>query len=118
MTALPDSGYVLAALVAMGLVTVALRALPFAFVRALRGSALFEFLGTTMPVGVMVALVAYTVVDRLGLDGSGGEGDPGAAWAVPVALGVTIALHCWKRNAVASIFVGTALYMVLVNLVA
>lgn len=115
MTALPDSGYVLAALFAMGAVTVALRALPFAFVRTLKGSPLFEFLGTTMPVGVMVALVVYTVFGRLGLSGEGG--DPGAAWAVPVALLVTIGLHWWRRNTVASIFVGTALYMVLVNLV-
>lgn len=116
MTAMPDSGYVLAALFAMGTVTLALRALPFAFVRALKGSPLFEFLGTTMPVGVMVALVAYTVFGRLGL--SGESGDPGAAWAVPVALAVTVGLHWWRRNTVISIFVGTALYMVLVNLVA
>ncbi|MCQ9350538.1 branched-chain amino acid transporter permease [Corynebacterium sp. 5QC2CO] len=116
MTAMPDSGYVLAALFAMGAVTVALRALPFAFVRTLKGSPLFEFLGTTMPVGVMVALVVYTVFGRLGLSGEGG--DPGATWAVPVALVVTIGLHWWRRNTVISIFVGTALYMVLVNLVA
>ncbi|WP_369176612.1 AzlD domain-containing protein [Lactobacillus iners] len=31
---------------------------------------------------------------------------------------VTIGLHWWRRNTVISIFVGTALYMVLVNLVA
>lgn len=117
MTALPDTGYILVALLVMGLVTVALRALPFAFVRALKNSPLFEFLGTTMPVGVMVALVVYTVFGSLGLDGDG-AGDPGAAWAVPIALVVTIALHWWKRNAVVSIFAGTALYMVLVNLVA
>ena len=41
MTAMPDSGYVLAALFAMGTVTLALRALPFAFVRTLKGSPLF-----------------------------------------------------------------------------
>nr|WP_120492755.1 AzlD domain-containing protein [Corynebacterium lactis] len=115
MNVLPDSGYVLAALFAMGAVTVLLRALPFVFVRALKDSPLFQFLGLTMPVGVMVALVVYTVFGRVGLAGS--EGDPGAAWAAPIALLVTIGLHWWKRNAVLSIFAGTAVYMVLVNLV-
>lgn len=116
MSVVPDSGYVLAALLAMGAVTVALRALPFVFVRALQGSSLFQFLGVTMPVGVMVALVVYTVFGRVGL--SGEQGDPGATWAAPLALAVTIMLHFWRRNAVLSIFAGTALYMVLVNLVA
>lgn len=115
MTAIPSAGYVLAALLVMGAVTVTLRALPFTFVRVLKGSTLFQFLGVTMPVGVMVALVVYTVFGRVGL--SGGQGDPGAVWAAPLALVVTVFLHWWRRNAVLSIFVGTALYMVLVNLV-
>ena len=68
---MPGSGYVLASLLVMGAVTVALRWAPFAFIRVLRGSELVRFLGVTMPVGVMVALVAYTLVDRMGLIGGG-----------------------------------------------
>lgn len=100
----------------MGGVTVLLRWVPFVFVKALKGSALFQFLGVTMPVGVMVSLVVYTLFSRAGI--SGGEGDPGGAWAAPVALVVTVLLHLWRRSAVLSVFAGTALYMVLVNLVA
>ncbi|MFC3849537.1 AzlD domain-containing protein [Corynebacterium hansenii] len=118
---MPDYGYVLVSLLVMGAVTVALRWAPFAFIRVLRGSELVRFLGVTMPVGVMVALVAYTLVGRMGLvggDGAGGGGDPGGWWAAPLALAATVALHLWRRNAAVSILVGTALYVVLVNVVA
>lgn len=121
---MPGSGYVLASLLVMGAVTVALRWAPFAFIRVLRGSELVRFLGVTMPVGVMVALVAYTLVDRMGLVGGGdaaaggAAGDPGGWWAAPLALAVTVILHLWRRNAAVNILVGTALYVVLVNVVA
>ncbi|QGS34461.1 branched-chain amino acid ABC transporter permease [Corynebacterium xerosis] len=117
---MPGSGYVLASLLGMGAVTVALRWAPFAFIRVLRGSELVRFLGVTMPVGVMVALVAYTLVDRMGLVGGGdaAAGDPGGWWAAPLALTVTVILHLWRRNAAVSILAGTALYVVLVNVVA
>lgn len=121
---MPDSGYVLASLLVMGAVTVALRWAPFAFIRVLRGSELVRFLGVTMPVGVMVALVAYTLVDRMGLIGGGdggaeaAAGDPGAWWAAPLALAVTVGLHLWRRNSALSILAGTALYVLLVNVIA
>lgn len=135
---MPDSGYVLASLLVMGAVTVALRWAPFAFIRVLRGSELVRLLGVTMPVGVMVALVAYTLVDRMGLVGGGdaaagsGEGgggtgffdavvangDPGGWWAAPLALAVTVGLHLWRRNSALSILAGTALYVLLVNVIA
>ncbi|MFD5868947.1 branched-chain amino acid transporter permease [Corynebacterium sp. NPDC060344] len=127
---MPDSGYVLVSLLVMGAVTVALRWAPFAFIRVLRGSELVRFLGVTMPVGVMVALVAYTLVDRMGLVGGGdggghggaaveaAAGDPGGWWAAPLALAVTVGLHLWRRNSALSILAGTAVYVVLVNVVA
>lgn len=117
---MPDTTYVLISLLVMGSVTVALRWAPFAFIRVLRGSELVRFLGVTMPVGVMVALVAYTLVDRMGLvgDAGAGSGDPGGWWAAPVALAVTIGLHLWRHSAALSILAGTAVYVVLVNVVA
>ena len=120
---MPGSDYVLASLLVMGVVTVALRWAPFAFIRVLRGSELVRFLGVTMPVGVMVALVAYTLVDRMGLIGGGdggveAAGDPGGWWAAPLALAVTVGLHLWRRNSALSILAGTALYVLLVNVIA
>lgn len=109
-TGFPAPGHILASLVVMGAVTVLLRWLPFVFIRSLRDSALVGFLGVTMPVGVMAALVAYTLTGR--------TGDPGGWWAAPVALAATVALHLWRRSAAVSILAGTALYMLLVNMVA
>lgn len=116
MIALPGSGYVIAALFMTGMMTLVLRTLLFVFVRAPKGFPLFEFLDTTMPAGIMVALIVYIVFRRLGLSGEGG--DLGAAWTMLVVLAVTIGLYWWWRGTVTLTFVGTALYMILANLVA
>lgn len=103
-------GYVMASLLVMGAVTVALRWAPFAFVRALRDSEILAALARTMPVGVMVALVAFTMA------GYAGGGRP--LWPAAVALALTIALQVWRGSMAWFILAGTACYMVLVNLVA
>lgn len=102
-------GYVIASLLVMGAVTVALRWAPFGFVRALGDSEILRALGRTMPVGVMVALVAFTM--------AGAAEEPGPFWPAVAALVLTVALQLWRRSMVLSIFGGTAAYMVLVNLV-
>lgn len=89
------------------LVTVVLRALPFAAMRFFRESALVAWLGIAMPVGVMVVLVMFTLV--------GSSDRPGGVGAALIAVAVTVALHLWKRSATWSILLGTALYVVLVN---
>lgn len=93
-------------LVPVFLVTVLLRALPFAALNKLRGSAVVAWLGLAMPVGVMTVLVIYSIH-------SNGE----AEGYVPVALGVlfTVVLHLWRKSATLSILLGTAFYAVLVN---
>lgn len=100
---------ILAVLIPVGIVTVLLRWLPFAFVKALKGSQFISMLGFTMPVGVMTVLVVYTVFGQVR--------DTGNALAPLAATAVTAGLHLWRRNSGLSIFGGTAFYMVLVNLV-
>ncbi|WP_087116862.1 branched-chain amino acid transporter permease [Corynebacterium urinipleomorphum] len=100
---------VAAVLIPVCVVTILLRALPFSFLRLLKGSPVIQFLGATMPVGVMTVLVVYTL--------SSSRENPGGIWAALIAAGITLALHAWKRRAGLSILVGTAIYMVLVNLV-
>ena len=100
---------IFAVLIPVGIVTVVLRWLPFAFVKALKGSQFISMLGFTMPAGVMTVLVVYTLF--------GQARDTGSIVAALVAAAVTAALHLWRRNSGLSIFGGTAFYMVLVNLV-
>ena len=98
----PSAGYVLGALAVMFVVTVALRAAPFLALSALKNSAFVDFLGRTMPAGVMVILVMYTLRDV------------GQSTWLPATVGLagTIAVHLWRRNAALSTVVGTGLYLV------
>ena len=97
----PGAGYVLGALAVMFVVTVALRAAPFLALSALKNSAFVDFLGRTMPAGVMVILVMYTLRDV------------GQSTWLPATVGLagTIAVHLWRRNAALSTVVGTGLYL-------
>ena len=109
---LPDGvslGMVAAVLLPVGIVTVLLRALPLSLRRVLKSSPFIDFLSAMMPAGVMTVLVVYTLL--------GYAASPTNLVAALLALGATLLLHCWKRRADLSIFVGTALYMVLVNVV-
>ena len=57
---MPESAYLWAASLTMFAVTFALRALPFAALKPLRGSALIMFLQRHLPAGIMVILAVYT----------------------------------------------------------
>ena len=68
------------------------------------------YLGNFLPAAMMGLLVVYCL---RGVDFTGGShGIPEA-----LALAVTVGLHLWKRNVLASIAGGTAVYMALVQLV-
>lgn len=108
---LPDGvsvGMVAAVLVPAAVVTFLLRALPFSLLKVLQKSPLIEFLGLLMPVGVMTVLVIYTLVGK--------AGQPGQLAAALGALIFTLALQWWKRRADLSILAGTAVYVLVVNL--
>ncbi|MFA1432918.1 branched-chain amino acid transporter permease [Corynebacterium diphtheriae] len=100
---------VFAVIIPVAIVTVLLRQIPFAAVRLLNGSPLMGLLAMTMPVGVMVVLVMYTLYGSL-------EAPGGLVAALIASIG-TLVLHWLRRNPGLSIMGGTALYMVLVNLV-
>ncbi|WPF66144.1 MULTISPECIES: branched-chain amino acid transporter permease [unclassified Corynebacterium] len=102
-------GMVAAVLLPVAVVTVLLRQLPYNAKKALRRSRFMGTLGLTMPVGVMVVLVVYTL--------AGQGNNPGGLWASLLAAGATLGLHAWKRQAGLSILGGTVLYMILVNVV-
>lgn len=102
-------GGVLAVLIPICIVTIALRQLPFSFIKALKRSELIGVLGLMMPVGVMVVLVIYTVFGQLEA--------PGGLIASLLGVAVTLGLHIAFKRAGLSIVGGTAAYMILVNLV-
>lgn len=107
---MPDTAYLVTASLVMGAVTFALRALPFAALRPLRHSELLAYLSRHMPAGILVILVVYTLQD-VSLE-TPPHGSPEA-----LAIAATVGLHLLRRNAVLSILGGTAVYVLLVNLV-
>ncbi|MBB4931673.1 branched-subunit amino acid transport protein AzlD [Lipingzhangella halophila] len=108
---MPDTGYLIAALLTAVAVTWALRALPFAAIAPLRSSPLAAYLATAMPIGVMAILAIYTLRTF-------SPHVPEQAWPSVLALACTVGLHLWRRNVVLSIFGGTAVHVVLASTLA
>ena len=100
--------FIVAGLIAGTMVT---RFLPFILFPAEKEKPRYlEYLGKTLPYGAMGFLVVYCLkgVDLL----AGNHGIPEL-----LAVGLTAAIHCWKRSSLLSIGIGTAFYMVLVQMV-
>lgn len=105
---MPDTGYLLAAVAVSAAITWGLRALPFALLASLRASRTMEYLRTRMPAGVMVILLGYCLRDLP-------VTHPGRALSTLAALGTTIGLQLWRRNALLSILGGTAVNVLLLS---
>ncbi len=108
MSAAGLSPYVLGAILAMTAVTILCRAAPFLFFMRRRPPPVVDFLQVYIPPMIMTILVLASY-----------KGLSFSAWpyGIPeLAAGLAVAgLHLWKRNALVSIFGGTALYMVLIR---
>lgn len=106
---MPELGYVIGAVAIAGIITLLLRALPFAILKPLRKSTFLKRLGQWMPAGLLVILAVIMLAGEI-------AARPDKAWMVAAATAVTIAVHlCGGRRAVLSIFVGTGCYMALLN---
>ena len=96
------------AMVAGTLIT---RFLPFILFPAAKEKPRYlEYLGKTLPYAAMGLLVVYCLkgVDLLG---------PTHGLPEILAVAAVAALHCWKRNSLLSIGVGTIFYMFLVQVI-
>jgi branched-subunit amino acid transport protein AzlD len=105
----PDTTYVIAAIALAAAITFALRALPFAVVEPLRSSRVAAELGARMPAGLMLILVIYLLRDVPTKAPAAVATTMGAALVVAV-------LQLWRSSALLSIFAGTAVYVVVTNL--
>ncbi len=98
-------------IVVMTLVTILTRFLPFLIFNEHRKTPeLISHLGKVLPCAIMGMLVVYCLKDVSVVT---------APFGIPelLGIGVVAGLHLWKRNSLISIGVGTAFYMVLVQLV-
>ena len=105
----PFQAFVTIALVTVG--TMLTRFLPFLlFPDAKKAPSVVRYLGSVLPCAVMGMLVVYCLkgVDLLG---------PTHGLPEILAVAAVAALHCWKRNSLLSIGVGTIFYMFLVQVI-
>jgi len=93
-------------------VTWTLRAAPFAALVPLRRSELLAHVGERMPLGVMLILAVYS------MRGAMAPVETSTTLPLVVALAVTVGLHAWRRNAVLSMFAGTAVHVLLRSVLA
>lgn len=103
---MPEPGYVAAVVGVAAVLTWGLRAAPFAVLVPMRDSTVVRHLSLHMPLGVMLILAAYTLRDVP-------TGTALAALPYVAAVAVTVGLHLWRRNALVSILVGTAVHVAL-----
>lgn len=103
-----DAAYMLSAIVVMAACTFFLRALPFAVLRKIKGNRLLDYFGRTMPPGIMLILVVYSVssVDFSAF--------PFGLPALISMVAVVVIHHIW-RKALLSIVLGTGIHMVLLQ---
>ncbi|MFE4991512.1 branched-chain amino acid transporter permease [Streptomyces mirabilis] len=106
---MPSTSYLVTVLAIVFALTFALRALPFAVLRTLRGLALVRQLSVWMPVGIL-AILAVTA-----LHGTITRDPHGTGYAL-LAVAVTIGVHlAFGRRTILSVGIGTAVYVVLLN---
>ena len=94
----------------MALVTAGLRFLPFVLLRGKQTPPFIAYLGKVLPFAIIGMLVVYCLrhITFTALP-----------FGIPeiLACSAVVLLHLWKRNTLLSIISGTALYMVLVQIV-
>ncbi len=100
-----------ASIITMALVTYLVRLAPFVlFGGSVKTPKWVEYAGKYLPPSVMGMLIVYSIkeVDFLAYQSS---------LPVALAMGATAILHLWKRNNLLSILGGTAVYMIMVQMI-
>jgi branched-subunit amino acid transport protein AzlD len=103
-----DGGYVVGVTVAMGLVTFALRALPFVAAQWLEKHPLVQRLGQFLPLAIMTLLLVNSMM------GAAAEHTTGP-WPELLAVALVVLMQWRSRNTLLSILVGTSVYVLIRN---
>ena len=105
-----DNLYVVGVIIAMGLVTFALRALPFFAGQWLQKHPMVHSLGQFLPLAIMTLLLVNSTIAAMGER-------PASPWPELAAVLLVATVQWFSRNALLSILLGTGLYVLLRNVV-
>lgn len=86
------------------------RVLPFVVFRGRNVPPVVRYLGKVLPMAIMATLVIYCIRDIRFTA-------PDACLPYLIGIAVTALVHLWKRNSLLSVALGTAVYMVMVQVV-
>lgn len=103
-----DREYAVGVMVAMGLVTFALRALPFVAAQWLAKNPIVQSLGQFLPLAIMTLLLVNAMM------GAATEHATGP-WPELLVVVLVVALQWRSRNALLSILAGTGVYVLIRN---
>ena len=103
-----DTLQMLVTIAVIALATFATRVLPFMCFGSREPPAMLSVIENNLPPMILLLLVIYCLKDVQWLE---------TPYGIPelFTIGIVAGLHFWKRNAMLSIFAGTALYMTLVQ---
>ncbi|MBC7404856.1 MAG: AzlD domain-containing protein [Cytophaga sp.] len=104
-----DNNYAVEVIIATGLVTFALRALPFVAAQWLKKHPIVQHLGQFLPLAIMTLLLLHSAM------GSALEHASGP-WPELLAIAIVVLLQWRSKNALLSIIAGTCVYVVIRNL--
>ena len=88
----------------MGLATLVTRAAPFVLLKSHKDSRLLLHFGRVLPVMILMVLVGFSVIGLLNAQG-------GRQTLLAIAMVITVLVHLIFRQAMISILVGTAVYV-------
>jgi branched-subunit amino acid transport protein AzlD len=103
-----DTLQILVTIAAVALATFATRVLPFMCFGSREPPLMLLTIEKNLPPMILLLLVIYCLKDVQWI---------ASPYGIPelFSIGIVAGLHFWKRNAMLSIFIGTLLYMVLVQ---
>lgn len=101
-----NTQYVWLTIFLMGVVTIALRALPFVAGRWLKRHAIVHKLGDSLPLSIMTLLLVDTIYSQ-------SSANPHGLWQELLAAVVVIVFQWRTRQPLLSILAGTVLYVLL-----
>lgn len=104
-----ETSYLIEAVAVASIVTFSLRALPFLIKGAVLRQKLIFRIKNAMPYGIVTILAIYAIVSTKVTSWQVAAGEA-------LAISVTVILHLLKRNVLLSIFAGTSIYVLAINI--